>query len=100
MNSDLDRRLAFAARLADAAGEVIRPYFRKRIDVTDKGGHGFYDPVTEADKGAEIAIREMIAKEFPQDAILGEEFGEMPGTSGFRWVLDPVDGTRAFIAGQ
>ena len=100
MNSDLDRRLAFADRLADAAGEVIRPYFRKRIDVADKGERGFYDPVTEADKRAEIVIREMIAKEFPQDAILGEEFGETAGTSGYRWVLDPVDGTRAFIAGQ
>jgi len=100
MNNDLDKRLAFAHRLADAAGDVIRPYFRKRIDVTDKGPSGFYDPVTEADKGAEIVIREMIAREFPQDAILGEEFGETAGTSGYRWVLDPVDGTRAFIAGQ
>jgi myo-inositol-1(or 4)-monophosphatase len=100
MNSDLDRRVAFADRLADAAGEVIRPYFRKRIDVADKGNRGFYDPVTEADKRAEIAIRDMIAEAFPQDAILGEEFGETAGTSGFRWVLDPVDGTRAFIAGQ
>jgi histidinol phosphatase-like enzyme (inositol monophosphatase family) len=100
MNSDLEGRLAFADRLADAAGEVIRPYFRKRIDITDKGGRGFYDPVTEADKGAEILIREMIAKRFPEDAILGEEFGETAGTSGYRWVLDPVDGTRAFIAGQ
>jgi myo-inositol-1(or 4)-monophosphatase len=100
MNSDLDKRLAFADRLADAAGELIRPYFRKRIEVADKGDRGFYDPVTEADKRAEIVIREMIAKEFPQDAILGEEFGESPGTSGYRWVLDPIDGTRAFIAGQ
>ena len=100
MSSDLDRRLAFADRLADASGEFIRPYFRKRIDVTDKGPSGFYDPVTEADKGAEIVIREMITKEFPDDAILGEEFGETSGTSGYRWVLDPVDGTRAFIAGQ
>jgi myo-inositol-1(or 4)-monophosphatase len=100
MNSDLDRRLAFAHRLADAAGDVIRPYFRKRLDVSDKGAQGFYDPVTEADKGAEIAIRKMIAKDFPEDGILGEEFGETAGSSGYRWVLDPVDGTRAFIAGQ
>jgi len=100
MNGDLDKRLAFADRLADAAGEVIRPYFRKRIEVADKGDRGFYDPVTEADKRAEIVIREMIAKEFPQDAVLGEEFGEAAGTSGYRWVLDPIDGTRAFIAGQ
>jgi len=100
MNSELDKRLAFAGRLADASGAFIRPFFRKRIDVADKGRSGFYDPVTEADKGAESLIREMIGKEFPQDAILGEEFGESAGTSGYRWVLDPVDGTRAFIAGQ
>src|SRR5689334_844620 len=100
MNSELDKRLAFAGRLADASGAFIRPFFRKRIDVADKGQSGFYDPVTEADKGAEILIREMIGKEFPQDAVLGEEFGESAGTSGYRWVLDPVDGTRAFIAGQ
>src|SRR4051812_33337282 len=100
MNSDFDRRVAFFDRLADASGEVIRPHFRKRIDVADKGAQGFYDPVTEADKGAKIVLRDMIAKEFSQDAILGEEFGETAGTSGYRWVLDPVDGTRAFIAGQ
>src|SRR4051812_23113275 len=100
MNSDFDRRVAFFDRLADASGEVIRPHFRKRIDVADKGAQGFYDPVTEADKGAKIVLREMIGKAFPQDAILGEEFGETAGTSGYRWMLDPVDGTRAFIAGQ
>ena len=100
MNADLEKRLAFAHRLADASGAFIRPYFRKRIDVSDKGPSGFFDPVTEADKGAEIVIRDLLAKEFPQDAILGEEFGERAGTSRYRWVLDPVDGTRAFIAGQ
>ena len=86
--------------LADAAGDVIRPYFRKRIDVTDKGSSGFYDPVTEADRRAEETMRGMIAQAFPQDGILGEELGELSGTSGYRWVLDPIDGTRAFIAGQ
>ncbi|HEX3485315.1 MAG TPA: histidinol-phosphatase [Micropepsaceae bacterium] len=100
MTRELDRRLAFAHDLADAAGNVIRPYFRKRIAVTDKGGAGFYDPVTEADRGAEDIMRRMIGENFPQDAILGEEFGSTAGTSGYRWVLDPVDGTRAFIAGQ
>jgi myo-inositol-1(or 4)-monophosphatase len=92
--------LAFAHRLADASGELIRPYFRKRIEVTDKGPAGFYDPVTEADKRAEEAIRELIATHYPQDGILGEELGEVPGRNGYRWVLDPIDGTRAFIAGQ
>ncbi len=96
--------IAFAHRLADAAGEVIRPYFRRRIDVADKkpvmGGQVVFDPVTEADKGAEKAIRAIIDAERPDDGILGEEYGEKPGTSGRRWVLDPVDGTRAFITGR
>jgi histidinol phosphatase-like enzyme (inositol monophosphatase family) len=100
MTEEIDQRLAFAHRLADAAGEMIRPYFRKRIDVADKGPAGFYDPVTEADKRAEETMRELIRAHYPQDGILGEEFGEVPGTSGYRWVLDPIDGTRAFIAGQ
>ncbi|HYM17755.1 MAG TPA: histidinol-phosphatase [Micropepsaceae bacterium] len=100
MTADLQSRRALADLLADAAGEVIRPYFRKRVDVTDKGKDGFYDPVTEADRKAEETIRALLAKHVPEDSILGEEFGEMRGTTGFRWVLDPIDGTRAFMAGQ
>jgi histidinol phosphatase-like enzyme (inositol monophosphatase family) len=91
--------IEFAHRLADAAGEVIRPYFRRRIDVIDKG-KGAFDPVTAADRGAEEALRALIARERPGDAILGEEYGHTPGTSGRTWVLDPVDGTRAFITGR
>jgi myo-inositol-1(or 4)-monophosphatase len=100
MDSALNARLAFAHRLADAARAVIRPYFRRRIDVTDKGASGFFDPVTDADKGAERVMRDMIANAYPADGIIGEEYGERSGDSGFVWVLDPVDGTRAFIAGQ
>ena len=94
--------IVFAYKLADAAGSVIRPYFRTRIDVIDKGkaAKAMFDPVTQADKGAEEAIRAIIKAERPQDGILGEEFGEEAGTSGRIWVLDPVDGTRAFITGQ
>jgi histidinol phosphatase-like enzyme (inositol monophosphatase family) len=95
--------LAFAHKLADAAGAVIRPYFRKRIEITDKGGKGtrpIYDPVTEADKGAEDAMRALIHAERPQDGILGEERGHEPGMSGFTWILDPIDGTRPFITGR
>jgi len=102
MNKDFGGRLGFAHRLADAAGAVILPYFRQRIDVADKNAAspGHFDPVTAADKGAEERIRALIAENYPTDAILGEEYGESAGTSGYRWVLDPVDGTRAFIAGQ
>jgi fructose-1,6-bisphosphatase/inositol monophosphatase family enzyme len=99
-NAELLRRSAFAHRLADAAGAVIAPYFRRRIDVADKGPSGFYDPVTEADRRAEERVRAMIAAEFPEDSILGEEWGATTGSSPYRWVLDPIDGTRAFISGQ
>src|SRR5579871_5644908 len=94
--------IAFAHTLADKAGEIIRPFFRRRIEVNDKGfekGRAF-DPVTAADKGAEEAIRAIIERERPADGILGEEFGEKDSASGLRWVLDPVDGTRAFITGR
>ena len=56
-------------------------------------------PVTAADRAAETAIREWVAARFPGDAVLGEEMGEMQGTSGRRWVIDPIDGTKAFVAG-
>lgn len=97
-----EETIAFAHRLADAAGAAIRPYFRRRLQVSDKGeavGAGF-DPVTAADREAEEAMRRLIGRERPQDGILGEEFGEKPSQNGRRWVLDPVDGTRAFIMGR
>jgi myo-inositol-1(or 4)-monophosphatase len=97
---ELKTRIAFAQQLADAARDVIRPYFRRRIEVTDKGPAGFFDPVTEADRRAEQTMRELIGRTYPRDGVLGEEFGHQAGDSSFRWVLDPIDGTRAFIAGQ
>lgn len=95
-----EKLVAFANRLADASGAVIRPYFRQRIEVAHKPGKGMFDPVTEADKGGEKAIRAIIERERPDDGILGEEFGEKKGSNGLRWILDPVDGTRAFITGR
>jgi myo-inositol-1(or 4)-monophosphatase len=98
-----EKMIAFANRLADASGSVIRPYFRQRIDVTHKPGVHAFDPVTEADRGAERAIRAIIDRDRPQDAILGEEYGEKPAglsANKWRWVLDPVDGTRGFITGR
>src|SRR5262245_13692763 len=100
MDRDVSARLALAHRLADAARGVIRPYFRRRIDVVDKGAAGAFDPVTEADKRAEEVMRALIEESHPRDGILGEEYGLKSGDSGFVWVLDPIDGTRAFIAGQ
>jgi len=91
--------IKLAHRLCEASGAAIRPYFRQRIEITNKLADSF-DPVTEADKGGERAIRAILDAERPDDAILGEEYGEKPGTSGWRWVLDPVDGTRCFITGR
>jgi myo-inositol-1(or 4)-monophosphatase len=92
--------IAFANRMADASGSVIRPFFRKAIAISHKEGKASFDPVTEADRGAERVIRDLIARERPDDGVLGEEFGETKGKNQFRWVLDPVDGTRAFITGR
>jgi histidinol phosphatase-like enzyme (inositol monophosphatase family) len=93
--------VAFAHRLADASGETIRPFFRAAIDVDDKGsGRAGYDPVTEADRNAETAMRRLIRETYPGHGILGEEHGREPGSEPFTWVLDPIDGTRAFICGM
>ena len=93
--------IAFAHKLADIAGEVIRPYFRQQIPITDKGAaKAKFDPVTIADKGAEEAMRTVIERDRPNDGIIGEEFGEKASANGYTWVLDPVDGTRAFITGR
>jgi histidinol phosphatase-like enzyme (inositol monophosphatase family) len=97
---DLDADLALANRLADAAWSAIRPHFRALASVENKAGTGQrYDPVTEADRAAERAMREILAAERPHHGVTGEEFPETPSSSGWRWVLDPVDGTRAFVAG-
>ena len=68
------------------------------MDVEDKGDSGF-DPVTAADRAAEVAMRDVLGKHRPHDAILGEELPPAPGSSGLTWILDPIDGTRAFMAG-
>ncbi|WP_349608601.1 histidinol-phosphatase [Cupriavidus sp. DF5525] len=90
--------LAFAGRLADAASAVTLAYFRAAFDVVDKGSTRF-DPVTAADREAERAMRELIRSTYPSHGILGEEEQGIAGTDPFSWVLDPIDGTRAFITG-
>ena len=88
-----------ANAMADAAREVILPRFRSNSLVAEnKSLHGF-DPVTDADKVAEKAMISELKKRRPTDGVFGEEFGELNGESLYRWVLDPIDGTRAFIAG-
>jgi histidinol phosphatase-like enzyme (inositol monophosphatase family) len=91
----------FALELARAAGKVILPLFRADHGLEDKGaaqGRAF-DPVTAADRGAEAAIRALVAERFPDHGVIGEEYGEDRPDAEFVWVLDPIDGTRGFIAG-
>lgn len=87
-----------ALRLADAARAAALPHFRAATHADNKLTIGF-DPVTEADRAAERAMREIIAAERPDDGVEGEEYGATTGSTGLVWHLDPVDGTRAFIAG-
>jgi myo-inositol-1(or 4)-monophosphatase len=89
---------AFFDRLADAAKAETLPRFRSVLSVTDKGGQ-FYDPVTEGDQRAETAIVALIEATFPDHGILGEEHGSKGLDREFVWVIDPIDGTRAFISG-
>jgi histidinol phosphatase-like enzyme (inositol monophosphatase family) len=90
---------AFILQLHAAAGEVILPLFRADHGLENKASQGAFDPVTEADKGAEAAIRALIAKHYPDHGVIGEEYGEDRPDAEFVWVLDPIDGTRAFVAG-
>ena len=95
--AEIAERLSFALEVGREAGAVTLEYFRRGdLEVQRKGDDS---PVTLADRRAEEHLRRRIADRFPEDAILGEEFPERPGTSGFRWVLDPIDGTKSFIHG-
>lgn len=93
-----DELAAFAARLADAARAETLPRFRANAPVHNKAGM-LFDPVTDADREAERSIRRLIGAMYPKHGIIGEEFGKENADAEWRWVLDPVDGTRAFICG-
>ncbi len=94
--ADLVRQTLLDA--AEIAAQITLPRFRQGIAVDNKWAVGF-DPVTEADREAEKAIRGMIGERFPDHGILGEEWDDKPGTSPLAWIIDPIDGTRAFITG-
>ena len=89
--------IALINRLADAAGNAIRPFFRSAFAHEAKADAS---PVTEADRAGEAGIRAILDTECPHDAIVGEEYGEKPGTSGRSWIIDPIDGTVSFMAGR
>jgi len=89
----------FVERLADVSGEAILPFFRTALAADDKAHGGAFDPVTEADRAAEIAMRRLIEATFPGHGIVGEEFGARREDAEYVWVLDPIDGTKSFICG-
>ncbi|SHG44191.1 histidinol-phosphatase [Cognatishimia maritima] len=91
--------LSVAHEMADAARAAILPFFRTSSLLAENKLQGGFDPVTAADRAAEVAMRDVLARRRPQDGILGEELGTSEGTSGLTWVLDPIDGTRGFISG-
>lgn len=96
--ASLREYVVFAHKLADASGETVLPYFRNIGEIGNKELEGF-DPVTEADRGSERVMREMIETHYPGHGILGEEFPAKAASEAFEWVLDPIDGTKAFISG-
>jgi myo-inositol-1(or 4)-monophosphatase len=98
-NLEFQAFLAMAHALADRAGAVILPHFRTDCAIDHKGGD-FFDPVTAADRAAETTIREALATAYPDHGVLGEEFGALRPGAEYCWIVDPIDGTRAFILGQ
>ena len=99
MSSKIDPNLTdFFHVLCDAASEQTLPLFRSGLGVSNKLIEDF-DPVTEADRQAEVAIRTLIEDRFPDHGIVGEEFGRVRENAAHQWIIDPIDGTRAFISG-
>ena len=90
-------RIEFAMELANIASEVTLKFFRTSAYQVERKSDR--SPVTAADKGAEQAVREAIAKRYPKDSLLGEEFGSIGGSNDFEWIIDPIDGTKSFISG-
>ena len=97
-SSELNDLTRFALELSRAAAKEILPHFRQNAAVEVKQARD-WDPVTEGDRAGERAIRHLIEKHYPQHGIIGEEYGTKTGSSGLTWVLDPIDGTRAFVIG-
>jgi histidinol phosphatase-like enzyme (inositol monophosphatase family) len=95
--TDIDRLIAAAEAAADVAGAVVRPFFRAGVAADLKSDRY---PVTIADRSAEQAMRAVLSERCPDHGILGEEFGLDRPDARYRWVLDPIDGTRAFITGR
>lgn len=96
---EVEARLAAALPLVGEAGLLALRHFRQPMDVENKLGQGGFDPVTVADRGVEALIRGGLSEVWPDSPIQGEEEGFTPGASEWSWIIDPIDGTRAFISG-
>jgi histidinol-phosphatase len=96
MNADWRNRYEVAVEAALAAGRFAREHFDQDLQVQWKADNS---PVTVADQGAEKLLKETLLGRFPRDGFLGEESGAKPGDSGYRWIIDPIDGTRSFVRG-
>src|SRR5262249_11476784 len=96
MNPEWKSRYEAAVEAAQQAGKLALGFYDTNLAVEWKQDES---PVTVADRNAEALLRQTLLSEFPDDAFLGEEYGDEPGSSGFRWVVDPVDGTRSFVRG-
>jgi histidinol-phosphatase len=94
MNPEWQSRYEEGVLAAQAAGKVALGYFDTGVAVETKPDQS---PVTIADRSAEEALRKQLTKHFPKDGFLGEEFGDTPGGTGYRWIIDPIDGTRSFV---
>jgi histidinol-phosphatase len=94
MQADWRTRYDLAVEAARKAGDLARDYYESTFEIEQKADTS---PVTIADKSAEKLIRDAVAAAFPHDGFLGEEFGDQPSSSGFRWVIDPIDGTKSFV---
>jgi len=91
---------SFIDQLATVSGDTILPFFRTALAIDHKPGKGGFDPVTEADRAAEAAMRALITRTFPHHGIIGEEYGNERTDAEYVWALDPIDGTKSFISGM
>ncbi len=98
-NDDIEAFTAFGRAALLEAGAVALAHFRRPLVIDDKDRGAGFDPVTEADRAVEARLRESISARFPEHAVTGEEHGADAPAEGWRWMIDPIDGTRAFITG-
>jgi histidinol-phosphatase len=96
MNADWRHRYEKAVEITREAARIAHRYFDTELEVFTKGD---LSPVTVADRETELALRSGLERAFPGDGFLGEEYGDTPGSTGYRWILDPIDGTRSFVRG-